>query len=229
MGLNIFQVDENAGDAGSASDEIVGRFRAGYQVKDRPVGLKEFRVTTADQEVADAVAEALGLADVSVGPARWETTTDEVWEVFTDASTVEIIVDGPGAIQASFVLWGQAGKILETDGSYLIENGKVTDEICHMTYGKSLKEILAQARAKKGPGPSLGVYFRLAEYPELGKFRFYSSSGTAIEQFADEASRLEELEGPQRYLLELKQVEFEKDGETIRYSKPVLAYMGPVE
>lgn len=229
MALNIFQVDKSNAEAGEDSPrtEVVGRFRAGYQASGRPVGLSAFRVTTPDEAVASKVLEVMGTApDHSPQPEKWETSTDEVWEVFTDAPEVDIIVDGPGAIQASFVLWGQSGKILETDGTYLIEDGKVTDEVCTMTQGKTLKEILAAGRAGKGPSPSLAVYFTLADAPELGKFRFYSSSGTAIEAFGEEASRLEELEGPQRYLLALKKVEFERDGETIRYTKPVLTYQG---
>ena len=227
MALNIFAVDKsNAEDSEERSSDIVGRFRAGYQVDGRPVGLSEFRFTTPDPDIGIRVADVLGLAEGDEGVREWETTTEERWEVFTAASAVDIIVDGPGAIQASFVLWGQNGKILETDGSHLIEDGKVTDEICTMTHGKTLKEILAAGRAGKGPGPSLAVYFSLADAPEIGKIRFYSSSGTAIEQFGEEASRLETLEGPQKYRLELKKVEFEKDGETIRYSKPVLTYLG---
>ena len=64
MGLNIFQVtDENADteDRGERQ-EVVGRFRAGYQVGKRPIGLQEFRVTSPDPAVCGALAAMFGTA-----------------------------------------------------------------------------------------------------------------------------------------------------------------------
>ena len=222
MGLNIFSVDKTE-DGESTSSDILGRFRSGYQTADkRPVALTEFRITTGDPEVAAQVAEVLGAKE---DPKKWDTTTDETFEVFTEASSVDVIVDGTGAIRATLVLWGQNAKILETDGSYLYDDeGNLTEEKSMMTYGKTLKELKALHRSGKGPGPSLAVYFTI---PDLGKFRFYSSSWTALENFAEMADLMEDADGPQKFTLELKKVEFEKDGEKISFTKPVLTHRGP--
>lgn len=227
MGINIFQVDGENAESGERANDIVGRFRSGYQAGNRPVALTEWRITTGDPEVAESIATLMG-ADEE--PSKWETTTEEKIQVFTKTAKVNVIVDGPGAVRASLVLWGQGGKILETDGTYLYDDeGNLTDEICAMTAGKTMKELKELDRKGKGPGASLQVYFRLADAPDLGKFKFFSGSWTALDAFAEEADRLVDLgEGPYRYTLELKKVEFEKDGETIRFTKPVLTFGGKV-
>lgn len=225
VGINIFQVEGE--EETQRSSELVGRFRSGYQADNRPVALKEFRVTTGDPEVASAIAELLG-ADEE--PSKWDTKTDENIQVFTTTKSVDIIVDGEGAIRATLVLWGQGGKIVETDGTHVYDDdGNLTDEECSFTAGKTRDELKRLHRAKKGPGPSLQAYFTLADGPELGKFKFFSGSWSSLDNFAEESDRLAELEGPQRYTLELKPVEFEKDGEKIQFTKPVLKHQGPVE
>lgn len=228
MGLNIFEVTKDNAEA-APSDAMAGRFRSGYQTSDgRPVGLSAFRVTTETQEMAEEVGKLLGQKEA---PGQWETTTSQDWEVFTEASEVEVIVDGPGAVRASLVLWGQNGKILETDGTYLYgDDGRITTEVCTMTQGKTLPELKAAARAGKGPGPSLQAYFRLAGAPGLGKFAFFSSAWTALEAFGEVADLLETLEGPQLFRLALEKVEFtNKDGENISFTKPTLTHLGAAE
>ena len=226
MAINIFAVDEdNAAKVDYGDDPIVGRFRAGYQVNKLPVSLSAWRVTTGDPEVAGAVADLLGAEEA---PSEWETSTEETLQVFTEASAVDVIIEGKGAVKATLVLWGAQSKILETDGSYLYDDdGNITDEKCDMTYGKTLKELKAMARAKKGPAPSLQVYFKLADAPQLGKFRFYSGSWTALEEFDAVAGFVAEAEGPQLYSLAMERNEFTNaDGELIKYSKPRLIHKG---
>lgn len=228
MAINIFAVDEeNAAKAEYSDDPVVGRFRAGYQVNKLPVSLSAWRVTTGDPEVAAAVVELLGAEE---DPSEWETSTDERLQVFTEASSVDVILEGRGSAKASLVLWGAQSKILETDGSYLYDDdGNLTDDRCDMTYGKTLQELKAMARAKKGPEPSLQAYFRLADAPELGKFRFFSGSWTALDEFDAASDLMASAEGPQRFTLSMEKNEFtNSDGELIKYSKPRLVHKGAV-
>jgi len=225
MGINIFNVnEENAdGQVSSSSNDVAGRFRSGYQVDDRPVGLTEWRVTTGDPEVAEAIATFLG-AEEPV--SKWETKTGEDRQVFTTSNKVNIIVE-PKSVKATLVLWGQGGKICETDGTYLYDDeGNLTDELCVFTAGKTVQELKDNARAGKGPGPSLQVYFRLADAPEAlegRKFKFFSGSWTALDAFGKIADQMAEAQYPVEFTLELEVISFKnKKGEEITYTKPVL-------
>lgn len=210
------------------ADEIVGRFRSGYQTTaGRPVSLDAFRITTGDNEVAEAVMAMFGADDTGV--STWDTSTEETLQVFTEAAEVPIIVE-PRAIKATLVLWSNKGaKIIETDGQYEIVDGKVTDTPWAGA-GKSLAEMKADAQAGVGPAPSLQVYFRLADNPDLGKFKYFSGSWGAIEQFSAAELAVEKIGGPARATLGLERIEFvNKDGQNVSYVKPTLRVHGPVE
>lgn len=212
-------------EATSSGDSIVGRFRAGYQVNDRPVSLAKFRVTTEERATAEAVGELLGY-DVSIAsePAKWDTESSQVWEVFTAADTVDVLLDGPGSVKSSLVMWGRVGKILETDGQFLYnEQGELTDEPSVLTQGKSFQELKAMHRAGKGPGPSLQAYFRLAASPELGKFSFYSGSWSAIKAWAIIEEKMVDADPdtPARLILDRREV-MTPEGDEFKFSAPVL-------
>lgn len=219
--------DNNEG-GGSHSDDVVGRFRSGYQTSSgRPMGLDAFRITTGDPDVAAAIADLMGSDDSGV--SEWDTSTEEKLQVFTETSELEIIVD-PSAIKATLVLWSQRGKkIVETDGTFLIEDGKLTGKEWDGSH-KDLQQIKKDAKDGVGPAPSLQVYFRLAESPELGKFKYFSGAWTAIETFNKVEERLAEMDAPARVLLSLERVEFTaKDGTEVSYVRPSLKVLGPAE
>lgn len=212
-------------DKAKGNDDIVGRFRSGYQANNRPVGLTKFRVTTEHEEDANAIVGLLGGKPAE----QWDTKTSEVWEAFTDAESVDIIVE-PGGVRASLVLWSnKGGKIMESNGEFLIEDGKVTakpDPDAELP----LAERKEKAKQGTGPEPSLQVYFRLAANPELGKLKFFSGSWTAADGFGEAEAILAQAEGPMNATLALEVVEFTaKDGTDVRYTKPVVTILGPVE
>lgn len=226
MPIKIFEnPDVSENDTGT--NDIVGRFRSGHQLNDRPIALREWRVTTGDPDVAGTVAELLNAEEPY---SEWETQTDEIFEIFGSESKVDVLFDGPGAVRATFVVWGRKGKLLETDGTHLIEDGKVTDQICQQTYGKTLKEIKAEA-AKTGIEPSLQAYFRLAADPDLGKFKFFSGSWTAIDYFDKAETKLAEIDGPAKGTLELELVEWtdKQTGQERSYTRPKIKVTGAVE
>jgi hypothetical protein len=218
-----FKAEE--GTSTDTSDDVVGRFRSGFLTSGgRPQSLDAFRVTTGDPDIAEAVSELMG-ADGS-GVSSWETSTEEKLQVFTTTSEVAIIVE-PASIKASLVLWSRGGKkIVETDGSYLIEDGKLTD---NQWDGASLPMAKVKQNAKDGvgPSPSLQVYFRLAESPGLGKFKYFSGAWTAIDTFNAAESRVESLGGACDAMLSLEKVEFTaKDGTEVSYFRPSLKVLG---
>ena len=224
MPINIFEVNKEQGSS-SGSDDVVGRFRSGFQTSSgEPVGLSEFRVTTGDPDVAAAVRELLGGDE----PDRWDTKTEETFQVFTEASEVDVIFE-PGSVKSTLTLWSNKGKkIIETDGEFLydLETGKLTDTPWD---GRDLdlNTIKTNARNGVGPGPSLQAYFRLAGAPDLGKFRFFSGAWTAVESFNRAEAALRGADGPTNGSLELEHVEFtNKQGQNVSYYKPVISIGG---
>jgi len=220
MGI-AFKVAEDLADGGNRVDDVVGRFRSGFQSSSgRPVSLDAFRLTTGDPDVAAAIAGIMGSDDTGI--SEWDTVTEEKLQVFTETSEVDIIVE-PGSIKATLVLWSQRGKkIVETDGTCLIVDGVLTSEPWEGA-SKSLKQLKEDASNGIGPGPSLQCYFRLANHPELGKLKYFSGSWTAIADFNRAELRVEAIGGPASATLGLERVEFTTNaGKDVSYVKPSL-------
>ena len=217
MALKIFDVDPAASPKRS-SDDLVARFRSGAQVQGNPVALTEWRITTGDPDVADTLAEALGGS-----VAEWETQTDEKLEVYTEANSIEILLDGPGAVRSGMVLWGKKGKIRDCDG---VTQGDGQACACPST----IKERKEASKLGSGCDPSLQVYFKLAAFPELGKMRFLSGSWTFAGEIGTAEEALAKIDGPARATLHLEAVEFtNKQGKDISFTKPVLTITGPAD
>lgn len=179
MAINIFANAEAPESSGNS--DIVGRFRAGRQLQGRPMSLDTFRITTSDPEVADSVAELLGALE---GPQKWDTKTDEVFEVITESASVPIILSGASAIRSEMVLWGRKGKVRSCDGVTQAD-GKACE--CPSEYS----ERIEAANEGRGCEPSISLLFRLADDPDLGRFRFQSGSWTLANMVSEWESRFE--------------------------------------
>lgn len=188
MALRIFDVDPDS-QRRPRNDDIVGRFRSGQQLNNRPLALQEWRVTTGDPDVADRIADLYGGT-----PAQWDTKSAETLEVLTEAAEVEVIIDGPRAVKSEMVLWGRNGKIRSCDGvkQAADDAGACADCVCPSTV-KERKEA-----AKKGTGcePSIVLFFRLLDDPDLGKFRFTTGSWNFAADVGDIEDALSAIEGP---------------------------------
>lgn len=218
MGIRIFDVDPDARPKKQFADDIVGRFRSGTQVNGRPMALEEWRITTGDPEVAEAVRGLLGGGEAQ----EWPTQSEETLEVFTEANSVGVILDGPGALRTGMALWGRNGIIHSCDGETTS-----TGEPCPMA-GKTVAERKEAAKAGYGCEPSIQVYFRLEADPDLGKFKFFSGSWTLAADIGEAEAALERIDGPARATLSLEVVEYDtKAGRHVRFTKPVVKVHGP--
>lgn len=205
------------------SSDFVGRFRAGMQLNNRPVSLSEWRITTGDPDVAQAVAGLFGGK-----PEKWETTKDDSLQVLTDVDAVKVIVDNADAVSFRMALFGMTGKPIHAcDGVEFID----TED---PRYGQpcgcptSLQERKAAAKAGHGPKPDGRIVFRLAADPERGKFRLVTSSWEFMKAIEGVWRDLEAVGGPALATLKLELVEFTtKSGIDVRYRKPVLQVHGP--
>ncbi|MGG7570360.1 hypothetical protein [Streptomyces sirii] len=221
--LRVFDNDPSARPKVYSSD-FVGRFRAGQKLNGRPVGLSAWRITTGDPEVGKAVANLYGGI-----PQSWETTKEDSLEVLSDADTVKIIVDGPDAVSFRMALYGMTGKPIHAcDG---VEFTDSEDPRVGQPCGcpQTLQERKAAAKAGHGPKPDQRVEFRLADDPELGKFKLLTGSWDFMKTLEGVWRELEAVGGPALCTLSLEPVEFTtKSGVDVSYRKPVLKVHGSV-
>jgi hypothetical protein len=233
MSLKIFPVDPNASEAPRQrfGDDVVGRFRSGYVVDERPVSLSEFRVTTGDPEVADKIYEMLG----GDAPQEWGAKGEDNLEIFTASSEISIIIESEKSLRQRLTLWSRAGKLIySTDGETKDDGTPDPDA------GLSLAERKQKGKDGIGPSPDIEIYFRLADDPDLGIFKFQSGSWSLASDLAhfdvegQLADAISDSDGRgARATLKLEPVSFvakngEMKGKTVSYTKPVLRIKGPV-
>ena len=216
--VRIFDADPSVQQKKFADDDLVGRFRSGAQEGGRPRALTEWRITTGDPDVAAQVHDLYG----GDAPSTWDTKTEENLEVYTEQSSIDIILDGPNAVKVGMVLWGRKGKLRECDG---ITQKDGSACVCPST----VKERKEAAAAGTGCDPSIMVFFRLADAPEMGKFRFITGSWSMLREIGDAQDKLDEIDGPALCTLTLKPVEFESGGVKRSFTKPVLTVKGPAD
>ena len=206
------------------AEDIVGRFRSGYQIDDVPASLNDWRVTTGDPEVAAVIHELLG-----GDPAKeWETKSEDNLELFTASPSVEIVIPGPSSLRQQLVLWGRSGKpIYTTDGETKDDGTPDPDR------DLSFAERKAKGRAQTGPVPDIELIFRLADEPDLGLFKFKSGSWSLVSDldYNGVEEQLAEINGPTKATLKLEPVSFvlkngPRAGQPVAYVKPVLKIKG---
>ena len=225
---SIFQPRERVRQRASQGD-TAGRFRSGYQMNDKPHALGEWRVTSGDPEVTDAIQEILGGDEAQ----EWETKGEDNLEVFTTSDSVEILLDDEDAIDARMVVWPQRGKdkmfvcggepfeVDENRRPFECEEGDYTTRAEHDEQGHVCE-------------PQIKIRFRIADAPDLGYFEFRTGSWSMTSDIGGEIGALEDAledgDGPVAATLHLEPVEFTNNkGKLIQFTKPVLTVGARVE
>jgi hypothetical protein len=206
------------------ADDVVGRFRSGHQLGGQPASLDEWRVTTGDPEVADKVYELLG----GDAPQSWETKGEDNLEVFTAVPEVEIILADPKALRQRMVLWSRQGKlVIDSDGETYADG--TPDPDAELTFAERKKK----GQDGLGPSPQIEVYFRLAAEPDLGIFKYQTSSWSLASDLVRNQTEeeLAEIDGPTLATIGIEEVSFvakngPRKGQTVTYNKPVLTIKG---
>lgn len=239
MALNIFGGNAPEKKKSSFSEDIVGRFRSGYQVDNGkrkvPVALQEWRVTTGDPEVAEVVQALMGGEE----PQKWEAAGEDDLEVFTKAPAVDILLSKRDDIRQKMVLWGRNGNaIYMSDGAEIFypEERKGEDD---PDASLGFAERKAKAREGTGAEPQVEIFFRLAADPDLGIFKFQTGSWSMVSDLAyhrveDEIADILADGGEGTCVaasLQLEEVSFTakagpRAGEVVSYTKPVITVKG---
>lgn len=231
MALKIFGGPDGAPQKKNFSDDVVGRFRSGYVADKRPVALTDWRVTTGDPEVAEAVADLLSGDE----PKEWDASGEDNLEVFTSSSSIEVVLEGDRSLRQAMVLYGRKGIIRVSDGETIVYPDDLKGEPDPQA-GQSLQERKAEAKNGTGAEPRIEVFFRLAENPDLGIFKFQSGSWSLASDLGyngteDEILDLVEEGHKVAATLALEEVSFvakngPRAGQTVTYTKPVLTVNG---
>lgn len=223
MGLRIWETDPEAAPKPRKrfADDLVGRFRSGYTINRRPASLSEWRVTTGDPEVAEAVRRLLG----GEPPQQWDAPGEDTLEVFTEAPEVKVIIDGPSALRQQMALRGLAGVIRTCDG--VEQTGENAGKPCECP--ASYQERKDAASKGTGCKPEITLFFKLYDEPDLGRFKFTSGSWTLVRDLDDAEAKLTEIDGPAIATLRLEEVEYERDGKRRKFIRPVIDVHGPYE
>lgn len=222
--VNIFVTDPDARPKQRQfSDDYVGRFRSGRLVGKMPEALSEWRVTTGDPVVAEEIARLMGGE-----PGEWDTDKEDNLEVLTDSPSMEIIIDSSNSLDASMKLFGSTGLFHHCDGvNYLSpEEDKGTSCGCPAL----LQDRKDKAKAGRGPKPSIDLTFKLADAPELGKFRFNSGSWELVKVLHEVYADIDAYDGPVRATLAIENVSYTtKAGRDVSYNKPVIKVLSAYE
>lgn len=234
MALRVFGADPATSTASQyVREELVGRFRSGHQVNDKPAALQEWRVTTGDPEVASKIHEILG----GDAPQEWAAKGEDNLEVVTASKTVDVVLKDAGALRQRMVRWGRTGKpIYVSDGEYKLDDqGHRTDELdpdADLTFA----ERKQKGRDGTGAVPDIELYFRLAEEPDLGIFKWQTGSWSLVQDLVRDGidEKLAAIEGAIRVRIGLEEVSFiakngPRAGQTVNYTKPTFQIIGAGE
>lgn len=228
MSLRIFETDPEAAPKPRSkyADDLVGRFRSGYQVNNRPASLEKWRVTTGDPDVAETISELMG----GEGAQEWDAPGEDNIEIFTDTAKIDIILDGHHAIRSEMALWGRSGAIRKCDG--VTQKGTEPGDAaagspCECPAAFSDRKDAA--KSGKGCQPNITVFFRLAAAPDLGVFKFTSGSWSLARDIGAAEEKLEAIDGPARARLGLEVVEYEAQGKKRKFTKPVVEVLGALK
>jgi hypothetical protein len=212
----------------SELSDVVGRFRSGYQINGEPASLGAFRITTGDPTLAASLAAEFGVDKTKAeGPQEWEAAGEDYIEVFTEASTVNIILESADAYKSSLVRRAGDGSFMyATDGAIITAVGEDFDDEYKVgdadpQSGQDLDSRKIKAKKKLGSSPDIRVTFTIEGHADWGVFQFRSGGWSLVHNDPEEKlSRMPE--GPIKCQLKLTTVE----GKKFTWTKPELIVRG---
>ena len=124
-----------------------------------------------------------------------------------------------------------APKVADRAGALLRDAGVSVDVV--IDGPSSTRQLVVLDGPGGRPAPQIEVYFRLAEEPDLGVFKYQTGSWSMVQDLVRDQTveALEEIDGPALASLKIEEVSFvakngPRAGQTITYKKPVLTVKG---
>lgn len=232
----MLKINTEAEETPTEQSDVVGRFRAGYQIDGEPASLSAFRVTTGDPKLAVAIAKALkvdkdktGEDATKDGVQEWDASGEDYLEVFTLADSVNIILEGAGSYRSQLVRRTRDGDFMyATDGEIITAVGEDYEDEFEVgnpdpQAGQDLTTRVAKAKKGLGSSPDIRIKFTLADHPEWGTFE-YRTGGWSLVRNSPEGKLSRLGEGAIKAVLRLVTVE----GKKFTYTKPEVLVRGLV-
>src|SRR5690606_26128983 len=173
--------------------DVVGRFRSGYQIDGAPASLSAFRITTGDAKIAAAIAKAFKVDKTKLGEdadkngvQEWDAAGEDYLEVFTQADSVDIILESASAYRSSLVRRTRDGDVMyATDGEVITAVGEDYEdeyEVGDPDPQADQDLTTRKAKAKKGLGssPDIRVRFTIVGHEDWGTFEFRSGGWSLV-------------------------------------------------
>lgn len=216
MALRIFETDPDAAPKPRYTDDSVGQFHSGMMVDGKPLSLAEWRFSTGDRAIADAVSQLFG------GVAEETDSANENFiQVLTERETIPVVLSGPSAIHSDMKLWNRSKLIHHCDGVDFLSPDDKAGKPCGCP--SLFAERKQAAKDYMGPSPAITVRFRLADDYDLGEFKFKTGSWTMAEVLHEYDNALSRVDGEALCELTLELVEYvTKAGRNVSYRKPVI-------
>lgn len=229
----MLKINSTPEEESTESSDVIGRFRAGYQIDGEPASLSAFRVTTGDPKLAQTIADTLGVDKSKPGeggPQEWDASGEDFVEVFTEADSVAIILESKSAYRSSLVRRTRDGDFMySTDGETISAVGEDYEDEYEVgdpdpQAGQDITTRKAKDKKGLGSRPDIRVQFTLADHPEWGTFE-YRTGGWSLVLNSPEGKLSRLGDGPIKAILKLVTVE----GKKFTYTKPELLIRGLVD
>ncbi|WP_330478664.1 hypothetical protein OG301_26665 [Streptomyces platensis] len=192
------------------------QFRSGKMNGRQPVSLKQWRITTPRQAVAEALKELYG------GTITEATNGD--FAVDTDQDRISVVVD-VSKIESKLIQWADGLPIHECDGSKYLSPEEDKGKPCDCP--KLLEERKEKAKQRRGPKPNIVIPIRLPLDEELGLGKYTATAWSFAEDLPYTMKALSRIDGEALCVLRLEHVEYTlKSGEKREFTKPVLDVVG---
>ncbi|MDF9814507.1 hypothetical protein [Streptomyces sp. SPB162] len=204
-----------------ATEEVIGDCDFGRVVDGKLLAQPVWRLLTMSPQAAEGVASVLG-----VEPQRRLATSREQLEVVSEESSLRVLIKDPDRLTAQMKLWDSRGLAHHCDGSLFLSPEADAGHPCGCP--PTMAERRARARRGQGPQPVTTLLFLLAGCPDVGSFRFRSSSWRFAETVEEIRTQLAAVGDPALCDLAIRTVEFTtQNGRCVSYHKPDLKVLGP--
>ncbi|MFJ6622350.1 hypothetical protein ACIQOW_32810 [Kitasatospora sp. NPDC091335] len=227
---NIFNSDPELAERAeraeaNARPDVAGTFRA-YEPDPAggfPRALHKWRVTSAVPATAEAVAELLGGT-----PHELDTEAEDAIAVDTDTDRVEVVIDGPEAIEFDMKHWVNGKLAHHCNTRTFLSPPEDVGAPCRCP--RTIAELRSRAKDERGPKPDIRINFRLAHDPHLGVFRYKTSGWTLISELPALKNALAKIGGPALVHLVNERVQYtSKAGRDVDYQKLTAKVIKPYE
>ncbi len=169
--------------------DTVGTIRSGRidPYSKSPMSLNTWRLTCDTEDIAKTIAKEYG-GEVT----EWETKGSDRYEVITERDVIGVQLL---SIKSELILWGQRKPVRVCDGATRIDDNHAGEGCkCAADY-----PVMWDRKTAAGDGeackPNIQATMNLVDFPDLGIFKWQTSSWLVAEDYANWLDELATVKG----------------------------------